>query len=124
MLAGYGARPTATAPASRTVSTRAGEYHLSAVLLGEGAFTPGPAALVTLSAGEAPLADRGTLRERFGLTRRQAEVALLLARRRTNPEIAEELCISEHTVRSHAETVMAKIRVRDRREIRPKRTAA
>lgn len=103
--------------ADRGVSTRGGTYRLNAVLLGEGVFTPGPAVLVTVAAGERPLPDRDTVRDRFGLTRRQAEVALLLARRTTNPEIAEMLCISEHTVRSHAEAVMATLGVHDRREI-------
>lgn len=108
---------------ARTVSTRAGDYRLSAVQVAEGTFGPGPAVLITVSAVEASLPGRGALRARFGLTRRQAEVALLLARRRTNPEIADQLCISTHTVRSHVEAVMAKLSVHDRREVRTALTA-
>lgn len=103
----------------RSVSTRGGTYRLHAVLLSAGVFTPAPAVLVTIGAGELPLPDRDTVRDHFGLTRRQAEVALLLARRTTSPEIAEVLCISEHTVRSHVEAVMGRLAVHDRREIGP-----
>ena len=110
--------------ASRTVSTRSGEYRLGAVLLGEGTFTPGRAILVSVTSGESPLPTPGQVRERFGLTPRQAEVALLLARRRTNPEIAQELCVSEHTVRSHAEAVMGRLGLGDRRAIRSKLTGS
>ena len=37
----------------------------------------------------------------FGLTRREAQIARLLARRATNREIAEQLDVSAHTVRHH-----------------------
>jgi DNA-binding CsgD family transcriptional regulator len=50
---------------------------------------------------------------------RQAEVALLLARRKTTPEIAEILCISPRTARHHTEAVMAKLNVRTRLEVAP-----
>lgn len=55
------------------------------------------------------------LKERFGLTRRQAEVALLLARGASNPEIAAALSISPHTVRSHAEVVFQKLNIHTRK---------
>jgi DNA-binding CsgD family transcriptional regulator/PAS domain-containing protein len=103
--------------ARRSVTTRSGTFRLSAVRLGEGLFGMTAAVLVTVATGEAPLPDRAALRGRFGLTRRQAEVALLLARRKTSPEIGEMLCISEHTVRSHVEAVMGKLGVHDRREV-------
>jgi DNA-binding CsgD family transcriptional regulator len=54
---------------------------------------------------------------RFGLTRREAEIACLLARRATNREIAEQLELSPHTVRHHVENVFAKLGVRSRRSI-------
>lgn len=103
--------------AARTVHEHAGTYRLSAVLLGEGVFALQPAVLVTVTRPDAPLPDRATLRERFGLTRRQAEVALLLAQRKTDPEIAELLCISPYTARGHAEAVMGKLGIHSRRDI-------
>ena len=54
---------------------------------------------------------------RLGLTRREAQVARLLARRASNPEIAEQLGISPHTVRHHAENVFSKLGVHSRRAI-------
>lgn len=103
--------------ARRTV--RCGEQRvvLTAVRVREGVFAMRPVVLITARSSEAPLPNRDGIRRRFGLTRRQAEVALLLAQRLTNPEIAEAFCISEHTVRSHVEAVMSKLGVHDRREI-------
>jgi DNA-binding CsgD family transcriptional regulator len=57
------------------------------------------------------------IRERFGLTAREADVALLLAERATNPEIAARLGVSAHTVRHHAERVFLKLDVTSRRAI-------
>ena len=54
---------------------------------------------------------------RLGLTRREAQVARLLARRASNREIAEQLDISPHTVRHHAENVFSKLGVHSRRAI-------
>ena len=52
---------------------------------------------------------------RFGLTARETEVARLLARRATNREIAEQLDMSPHTVRHHAENIFAKLGIHSRR---------
>lgn len=57
------------------------------------------------------------LRDRFGLSPRQAEVATLLARRFTDKEIAQRLGISRHTARRHAELVMIRLRVHSRAEV-------
>jgi DNA-binding CsgD family transcriptional regulator len=54
---------------------------------------------------------------RLGLTRREAQVARLLARRATNREIAEQLGMSPHTVRHHTENVFAKLGVHSRRAL-------
>ena len=54
---------------------------------------------------------------RFGLTRREAQIARLLARRATNREIAEQLDVSRHTVRHHVENIFAKLGVHSRRSI-------
>ena len=55
---------------------------------------------------------------RLGLTRREADVARLLARRATNKEIAAALGMSAHTVRHHAENVFVKLGVHSRRAVR------
>ena len=47
----------------------------------------------------------------------EAEVAFLLAERRTNAEIAEALFISPHTARYHTEAVMGKLGVGRRRAV-------
>ena len=54
---------------------------------------------------------------RLGLTRREADIARLLARRATNREIADQLDLSPHTVRHHAENIFAKLGIHSRRSI-------
>ena len=51
-----------------------------------------------------------------GLTRREAEVLLSLARGRSNPQIAEELTISRKTVSAHVEHIYAKLGISTRAE--------
>jgi DNA-binding NarL/FixJ family response regulator len=53
-------------------------------------------------------------RELDQLTERELEVLLLLARGRTNSEIAKELYVSEGTVKTHVARVLAKLDLRDR----------
>ena len=57
-----------------------------------------------------------SLRARYRLSRREAQVALLLADRRTDAEIAAELGISWHTVRSHVEGIFAALHCHSRRD--------
>lgn len=73
-------------------------------------------------AGEAPSAPATApaalpdeaLRERFGLTPRQIDVARLIGEGLTNAEIAEKLGLSFFTVRAHTEQVLAKLGVPSR----------
>ncbi|HEY3723135.1 MAG TPA: HD domain-containing phosphohydrolase [Acidimicrobiia bacterium] len=51
-----------------------------------------------------------------GLTRREVEVLMCLARGRSNPEIAADLSISRKTVSSHLEHIYAKLRISTRTE--------
>lgn len=57
------------------------------------------------------------LRRWFDLTRREAEVALLLAKRRTNREIARDLGVKHFTARRHTEKVLMKLGLRSRTEV-------
>jgi DNA-binding CsgD family transcriptional regulator len=53
---------------------------------------------------------------RYGLTRREHEVAHLLAEGKSNAAIAQELRISAHTARHHTQRVLAKLAVHSRAE--------
>jgi DNA-binding CsgD family transcriptional regulator len=53
---------------------------------------------------------------RYGLTRREHEVARLLAQGKSNAAIAQELRISAHTARHHTQRVLAKLAVHSRAE--------
>jgi DNA-binding NarL/FixJ family response regulator len=54
------------------------------------------------------------VRQRYHLTPREWEVAVLLADGRSNVEVAAALGISAHTARHHTESVLAKLGVRSR----------
>ena len=49
-----------------------------------------------------------------GLTHREAEILALIARGLTNPEIAQHLCLSNHTIKSHINRIFTKTGSRDR----------
>lgn len=78
----------------------------------------GAAALILVKPARTPIASADELQERFHLTRRQAEVAQLLAQRKTNTEIARALCISPHTARHHTEAVLSTLGINSRRDVR------
>jgi DNA-binding NarL/FixJ family response regulator len=51
------------------------------------------------------------------LTDREREVLLLVARGRSNQEIAEELFISPHTAKTHLNRTMTKLNAHDRAQL-------
>ena len=51
-----------------------------------------------------------------GLTQREVEILRLIARGKTNREIARELVLSERTVQRHISNLYTKINVRNRAE--------
>jgi DNA-binding NarL/FixJ family response regulator len=75
------------------------------------------AVLVTIERAAAHLPSRACLMQRFRMTSREADVALLLARGKRNTAIAEELTISTHTARHHTENVLSKLSVHTRAEV-------
>jgi len=52
-----------------------------------------------------------------GLTQREVEVMIQVARGRSNAEIATELYLSEQTVKTHVSRVLSKLNLRDRAQI-------
>jgi DNA-binding NarL/FixJ family response regulator len=65
---------------------------------------------------EPHIGNQSDLSKRFGLTRREAEVAELLSQGRSNQAIARELEISEHTARHHTQRILSKLEVHSRGE--------
>jgi DNA-binding NarL/FixJ family response regulator len=49
-----------------------------------------------------------------GLTQREAEILGMIARGMTNPEIAAQLFLSNHTIKTHISRIFAKTGARDR----------
>lgn len=111
------ARKDGEKPAEAEVSTRAGRYRLRAtLLLDKIKEISNRAVLVTIdrTSSTAPAPSRAELMRRFGMTAREADVALLLASGNGNSAVASELRISPHTARHHTENVMTKLGVHTR----------
>ena len=106
-----GARSYLTKDADRTDIARA----LQAAAAGLTVFDPRVhdtllAATATPPPAPAPLATQLP----DGLTQREAEILALITRGFTNPEIAQHLCLSNHTVKSHISRIFTKTQSRDR----------
>lgn len=111
-----GGRMSETGSPQDRFSGRCGIYVLTATEVR--GLDRDPSILVTVSPPKRPeLPPVAALQHRFGLTPQQARVARMLARRRTNKEIADALCISVHTARHHVQHTLEKLEV-PRRAVR------
>jgi DNA-binding CsgD family transcriptional regulator len=93
-------------------------YRLEGHRLPNSPEATGPIVLVFVDAATEQLPNDDVLRRSFGLTRKEACVARLIADARTNDEIADELCISPHTARHHTERILAKLGAKSRTKVR------
>lgn len=100
-----------------TVATRRTTYDIYPSRLPRGLLASRPILIVLVNRRVA-VPGIHSIMERFELTRRQAEVAILLAQRSTNAEVAQTLSISPHTARRHTEMVLAKLNLDSRLDVR------
>lgn len=103
-----GARPVRT-----SVTTAQCSYTLWASSLRPNVFGTGRV-LIEVDRGAGVLPPCEDVQNRFDLTPREAEVALLLAEGLENRCIAERLSISPHTARHHTEAVMKRLGISSR----------
>lgn len=107
-------RPDGPLVAARERRTERAAYRVQGAWLGgNGDSAAEPAVLVTLTI-EPSCVTECDPESRFGLTRREGEVARLLARGLTNAELAGALDISKSTASRHTERVFAKLGVHSR----------
>jgi len=71
---------------------------------------------LTLNGSSATRKERGEEDGEANLTKREREVLYLLSQGKSNQEIAEKLCLSIETVKSHLQKIYSKINVRNRNE--------
>ncbi|PSL37309.1 LuxR family two component transcriptional regulator [Labedella gwakjiensis] len=104
---GKGAEPDAIVRAVRSV-------HAGDALLSPAATRSLITRYVLPRADSAPRPLPPELRE---LTDRESEVLLLVARGRSNQEIADDLVISPHTAKTHVNRIMTKVHAHDRAQL-------
>jgi DNA-binding CsgD family transcriptional regulator len=103
-------------PASARLRGTSGRWlsvHASCLRRPDG--TPGPTALTIEPAKSAQIAP--IIVEAYCLTVREQEITRLVARGLSNPEIAQELHLSPHTVRDHLKAIFGKVGVGTRGEL-------
>ncbi len=87
------------------------------VARGEPAIAPAMALRILKEFASAPAASAPGATEAVDLTAREVEVVRELANGATNREIANRFVISENTVKNHVRNVLAKLHLRNRREV-------
>ena len=107
-----------SSPALREITTKRSRYQLRGTILPPGSFGPDMSFMIFATRrGGAQLPGQEVLRERYGLTSREAEVALLLAEGLSNDDIAERLFLSPHTARRHTANIFGKLEVSSRKAL-------
>jgi DNA-binding CsgD family transcriptional regulator len=109
--------PSSLNTCTACVDTERGKYRMRLSFIEQAAPGGCRLAMVTLSRVAPPIPEVAPLRARFGLTKRQAEVACLLAEGKSNEEIAKTFFISPHTARHHTEQVLTKLAVSSRASV-------
>ena len=102
--------------AHEVVETQFAKYRLSGALATHEMQFGAADILVTVARLTAVPLSVEELMTRFGLTRRESEVAVRLSRGERNSVIASALGLSDHTVRRHTERILAKLGVSNRAE--------
>ena len=104
-------------PPLSDIRTQNGRYSLRASLLPVALFAREQLVLITVERHGVSLPSADRLREHFGLTAREAQVALRLAYGDSDTELALKLGVSPHTVRHHAERIFQKLDVHSRKAL-------
>lgn len=108
-----------TSSALREVRTARNTYQVRGSYAGTGLIGNDRTILVLVEPLTPEMPSEQDLRHRFGLTKREAEITLLLAAGRSAAQIAEQLYISLHTSRRHVEKILSKLGVHSRAEVGP-----
>ena len=115
-------RPSKTTPfrtrgvGQHKIKTSRTNYLLRSVLVAK-AYDPRCATIVELEQLVPTLPSRAWLIDTYGLTPREAEISLLLARGLSNRQIAWQLDISPYTVSTHAEHIVEKLGIHTRKAL-------
>ncbi len=99
---------------TRTLQLAAGDYRLTGTFIAGDVPDQARIVLVSVRSLPRPPLSPEALRERYGLTRREAGVARLLVQGLRTGEIAQRLWISPHTARHHIEKIKTKVGGRTR----------
>ena len=87
---------------------------LAGVTRGEPVITRAMAARLLKQAFHAPAATHPPIEE---LTEREVEVLRLVAQGESNPQIAELLCITVNTVKTHLKNILSKLQLQNRTQV-------
>jgi len=114
-----GVEPLRVESGERRLRTARGAYTLRASLLPHPVVGADGSVMiyVSLDAGRVTLPPPEAIRERFGLTPREADIGLLVAEGLSNAEIAERCGISTFTARNHVERLLSKLGVDSRKAV-------